>query len=61
MSNKFITEKIGANSSFNLDKLDKLSVEPPQENMRKNAEMESNNEFRTPMPMSTRFKDGQNA
>jgi hypothetical protein len=36
-----------------MDKIDKLSVEP------KKLELESNNEFREPMPMSQRFKEGK--
>ena len=59
-SNKFVTEKIGPNSSFNMDKIDKLSIEPPEEGMAdKKGEDGSNNEFREPMPMSQRFKQAQ--
>ena len=34
-SNKFVTEKIGVNSSFNMDKIDKLSLEPQEEHAKK--------------------------
>lgn len=37
-SNKFVTEKIGVNSSFNMDKIDKLSLEPPREEHAKKME-----------------------
>lgn len=51
-SNKFITEKIGPNSSFNMDKIDRLSLEPPAEIIpEKKLDDGSNNEFREPMPM----------
>ena len=58
-SNKFVTEKIGVNSSFNMDKIDKFSLEPPREEHAKKMEEQSHNEFREPMPMSQRFKDAQ--
>lgn len=54
-SNKFITEKIGPNSSFNMDKIDRLSLEPPAEiipEKKLDDASGSNNEFREPMPMS---------
>jgi hypothetical protein len=57
-SNKFVTEKIGGlNSSFNVDKLEKMSLEPPPETVAI-KDGASNNEFRQPMPMSTRFQEG---
>lgn len=43
-----------------MEKIEKLSVEPRKENMKPAlADSASNNEFRTPMPMSSRFKEGQ--